>query len=337
MRRMQWLVVILVLSLSACQLGNGNTQQGNSAVGGLDAPEFPVYNLNLSEEPANMGQLSMQLGQLGPFHGRFTLEFDGNSQWTYQVDMRSDGRRIEYSLHIEGVSENKNPGDVRLMHNGRTNYMTGAGTGDFCVRFPDTFITEPLFLGPEDFIHLDEFGNAPAESGSEQIAGIKATRYTASTDNHRGWLEVVVNYWEDPATQAVLKYDFIAWGNDPLYQQGNGRVHGLFEVLEIGPQEIGGVAGCAIDFPLPDDASGIIHLPGIIQFNSSMGPVEMDSFYTGELESLGWERQEPQINAQTQDGVLEYRKDNQTVSIDVEPLNLQNFDKGFSVKIFLEE
>lgn len=336
MRRMQWLVLGLALILSACQLG-GNAQKGSNSASGLGEPEFPVYRLALKEEPANMGQLELQLGQLGPFHGRFTLEFDGNNQWTYQVDTRSDGAKIEYSLNIQGVTGDKNPGDVRLVHSGGENFMSGQGTGDFCVRFPDSFITEPLFLGPEDFIHLDEFSNAPVEGGSDQVAGMSATQYTVPAEDHRGWLEVAVNYWVDPITQAVVKYDFVAWGNDPLYQQGNGRVHGVFEVLEVGTQQIEDVAGCGINFPLPSDAARLIHLPGIIQYTTSLGPVLVDDFYTAALEPQGWKRQEPEINENTRDGVLEYRKNSQTITIDVEPLNPQNFDDGFRVEIFLEE
>lgn len=338
MRRIKWLVLILVLVLSACQLGSGDSQKGSAGGNGqLGQPEFPTYQLVLEEKPANMGQLEMQLGQLGPFRGRFLLEFDGEISWTYQVDLRSDGEKIEFALTIQGVPSEKNPGDVRLVHSGGDNYMSGEGTGDFCVRFPDSFVTEDLFLEPEDFIHLDEFENAPVQGNSDQIAGIAATQYMASTDDHRGWLEVAVNYWVDPASGATLKYDFVAWGNDPLYQQGNGRIHGVFEVLEIGPQQIEDVAGCKIDFPMPANASEIIRLPGVLQYQTPFRPARLDTFYTNHLEPQGWERQEPQINEQTQDGVLEYRAKGQSVTIDVEPVDPQNLDAGFLVVIFMDE
>lgn len=339
MQRLKWfaLVLVLTLVLSACQSGSDGDKPGSRGTGGVGEPEFPTYQLILAETPANLGQLEMQLGQLGPFHGRFTLEFDGKTSWTYQVDLLSDGEKIEYALAIDGVISAKNPGDVRLVHAGGDNYMSGPGTGDFCVRFPDSFITEPLFLLPQDFIHLDEFSEAPKEADTDRIAGIDAVQYTASSENHRGWLEVVVNYWIDPASGSTLKYDFVAWGNDPLYQQGDGRINGTFEVLEIGPQQIDAVAGCEINFPLPADASGIIRLPGIIQYISASGPESIDAFYTAQLEPQGWERQEPQINPQTQDGVLEYRGGGKEITIDVEPLNPQNLSEGFRVEIFLDE
>lgn len=336
MRRIKWLVLVLALMLSACQFGSDDAKRTTGGAQ-LGDPEFPVYELVLEAKPANMGNLEMQLGQLGPFHGRFLLEFDGKTSWTYQVDLRSQGQKIEYALSVQGVPSEKNPGNVRLVHSAGENYMSGAGTGDFCVRFPDSFVTEKLFLAPEDFIHLDEFANAPVQGDTDKVAGIDAVQYTASTDDHRGWLEVVVNYWVDPATGATLKYDFVAWGNDPLYQQGDGRIHGTFEVLEIGPQQIDDVAGCAIDFPMPDNASEIIRLPGILQYQTPFKPDRLDTFYTNQLGAQGWERLEPQINEATQDGVLEYQKDGQGVSIDVEPFNTQNLDEGFVVRVYLDE
>ncbi|MGD2026538.1 MAG: hypothetical protein PVI99_01870 [Anaerolineales bacterium] len=339
MQRLKWFFMVIALSVIACQLGAGGSQgnAGGPGSGEVGAPDFPTYRLALEEKPANLGRLDLQLNQLGPFHGRFILEFNGQNDWTYQVDTRSDGENIEFSLTIQGVESDKNPGDVRLVNSGGNNYMSGAGTNDFCVRFPDSFETEKLFLGPADFVHPDEFSSAPAEEGSNTVAGINAARYTASADDHRGWQEVVVNYWVDPNSGAVLKYDFVAWGNDPLYKRGDGRIHGVFEVLEVGSQEIEEIPGCQIEFPLPSDAAEIIRLPGIIQFTTSMGPFRLDTFYTDQLEPRGWVREEPQINDQTRSGLLEYNADNESITIHVDAINPQYFEEGFLVEIDLDE
>lgn len=339
MQRLWWLVIVLALGLVGCQLGSGRSDQDGGKTGSGQSGEsgFPTYRLKLEEKAANLGQLDMQLNQIGPFHGRFLLEFSGETDWTYQVDTRSDGANIEYFLTIHGIGSSQNPGDVRLVNSGGNNSMSGPGTGGFCVQFPDSFRTEKLFLSPTDFIHVDEFSTPPREEGSSQVAGRTATEFTASNDDHRGWQEVVVHYWVDTETGAVLKYDFVAWGNDPLYQKGIGRIHGVFEVLETGPQEIEGITGCEIGFPLPGDASDIIRLPGIIRFTTSRGPVNLDNFYTQRLEPAGWERQEPQINPQTRDGVLEYTSGDTSVTIQVEALNVNNFEEGFLIEVFLEE
>ena len=119
MQKALFLLSLMVVSLSACRLGSDPGERGASGAGQADQSGFPVYQLTLEEQPANLGQLPLQLGQLAPFHGRFVLEFNGKQDWTYQVDMRADGTQIEYLLVIEGVGNELDPGDVRLV-NSRT-------------------------------------------------------------------------------------------------------------------------------------------------------------------------------------------------------------------------
>jgi hypothetical protein len=331
MRRLAWLLIVLLVGLAACQKDSGGAEAG--AVNNAAA----VYALELEKSPANLGQLKMNLNQLGPFHGRFILSFDGQTQWAYQVDTRSDGSTIEYSLAVEGVSRNIDLGDIRLISTGGHNYMTGPGTGDVCVQFPDSFETEPLFLGPPEFIHLKEFINLPKESGSDPLLGRDAVRYTSSEGSHLGWKDVSVSFWMDTQTEAVLKYEFFAQGNDPLYYQGDGKLHGVFEVIEIGPQQIDGIPDCSINFPLPPDAAGLIHFPGLISYITAFDPASLDSFYTQALGPAGWVREEPQINPQTQDSVLEYSSQSGSILIRIAALTLQDGSQGYKVEIYLDE
>ena len=337
MRRLILLVAALVIFTAACQDNKGTADTSYQGSGPTELGSPKSYKLALEKGPANLGQLKMNLNQLGPFHGQFVLEFEGQSQWVYQVDIRSDGTNIEYQLTLQGVESGQNLGDVRLVNSIGINYMSGAGTGDSCVQFPDSFETEPLFLGPTDFIHLKEFSSQPEESGSDAVLGRETIRYSTSATYHMGWQDVSVSFWLDSQTEAVLRYEFMAAGNDPLYQQGDGRVHGTFEVLEIGLQQIKAIPGCVIEFPLPEDAAGIIRFPGLLSYTTSLGPTRLDRFYSPLLETEGWVREDPQINAETRDGVLEFNAQGRSVIIHVAALNTEDFSEGFQIEIFLDE
>lgn len=334
MRKLIWLAIVLLFITSGCQ----RTSSGKGTDSGSAGANVPTgFRLNLVEAPANLGQLKMNLNQLGPFHARFVLEFEGQKPWVYQVDTRSDGTNIEYQLSVQGLDEKLDLGDVRLVNSFGHNFMSGSGTGDICFQFPDSFETETLFLGPTEFIHLSELSSLPEESGRETILGREATHYTSPPEFHRGWQDVSVAFWFDSQTEAVLKYEFFASGNDPLYYQGQGKLHGVFEVLEIGPQQIQAIPNCVIDFPIPDGAADLIRFPGLIAFNTTLHPAALDEFYTRALGRDGWAREEPQSNPQTQDQVFEYTSQNRSVIIHLVPLNLEDISQGFKVEIYLDE
>ncbi|MEJ2485326.1 MAG: hypothetical protein P8Y68_06290 [Anaerolineales bacterium] len=332
MQRLLWLIVILVVSITACQV---NTQGSSSNSSEIDAAK--PYKLDLDKAPANLGELKMNLNQLGPFHSRFTLEFEGQTDWVYQVDTRSDGANIEFQLVVNGVEGNLDLGDVQLVNTSGQNYMSGPATDEQCFQFPDTFETEPLFLGPTEFIHLAEFSTLPEETGTESILGRDAVHYTASPGSHLGWQDVSVSFWLDTQTQAVLKYEFSATGNDPLYLKGDGKIHGFFEVLEIGPQEIREIPNCVIDFPLPGEVEGLIRFPGMLAFTTTLRPAKLNKFYAQALEPEGWTQEKPQTNPQTQDKVFEYSSQNSSIIMHVVPLNLKDFSEGYQVEIYFDE
>jgi hypothetical protein len=337
MRRLMVIIVILVVSTAACQknsAGNVDTYQGSGPT--KIQPSKP-YTLDLEKGPANLGQLKMNLNQLDAFHGRFVLEFEGQSQWSYRVETRSDGTNMEYQLNVEGLEGGQYLGDVRLVNSMGINLMNGPGTGNECVQFPDSFITEPLFLDPTNFIHLKEFSTPPEETGSDLLLNREAVRYATADTYHLGWRDVSVTFWLDPQTGAVLRYEFQAQGKDPLYLQGDGSLHGVFEVLEIGPQQIESFQDCVIEFPIPDDAAEIIRFPGLISFTTSFGPNRLDSYYTPVFEDAGWVREEPIIIDQTQAGRLEFNSQNRSAIINIAALNPDDLSQGYVIEIFLDE
>lgn len=337
MRRIFWLLIVLVGSLAACQAAE--SPNGAAAAPQETGPKASpdTYTLELAEAPANFGVLKMNLGQFGSIHARFVLRFEGDSQWMYQVNTRSDGTTTEYQLMIEGLSDSMDLGDVRLVNSQGRNILMGEATDGACIQFPDSFVTEPLFLGPTEFIHLKELEHLPEESGVESILGREATRYTAVPQPHLGWQDVSVSFWVDPQTNAVLKYEFFASGNDPLYYQGNGKIHGLFELLEIGPQEIAAAPDCVIEFPLPDDASELVRFPGLISFSTTMGEPELEGFFTSALGSRGWEAGEPQKNEQTKDVMLSYASQDEVIIIHLTPIQAEGLARGYQVEIYFND
>ena len=80
------------------------------------------------ETPARYSGLKLE--DLGSYHASFLLQFAGNSPWSYQVDVRSDGELMERSLHIEGVDPVQNPGDVRMVSQGEQNRLAGQVSED---------------------------------------------------------------------------------------------------------------------------------------------------------------------------------------------------------------
>jgi len=330
-------MVLLAAVLAACQ---ANEVPNEAAVASLEtSPKVSrdTYTLELAEAPANFGDLKMNLDQLGAFHARFVLRFEGNSQWTYQVDTRSDGTNTEYQLTIEGLSDSMDLGDVRLVNSLGQNFMSGPATDGACIQFPDTFVTEPLFLGPTEFIHLKELSPLPEENGFESILGRESTRYSAVPQPHMGWQDVSISFWIDSQTQSVLKYEFFASGNDPLYYQGDGKIHGLFELLEIGPQEIAAVPDCVIEFPLPGDVAGLIYFPGLISFTTGMGEAELEGFFTNALESRGWVTGESQRDDQVKDVMLSYTSQEKAIIIHLTPTHAGELAQGYQVEIYFND
>lgn len=325
MRKMWLPIGALLLAALACGT-NGN-------VSGITGAQEPVFEGNFDSRPAELGALAMSLEELGPFHARFLLTFKGDDDYTYQVDTRYDGSQVEYSLEIDGVDPVKNPGDVRLVNREGWNQMRGAGTDRVCVQFPDDFESRPLFITPLDLIDTKNFSDKWEDGGESQVAGLTAASLAAEQDEYAGWENVEVTYAKDEDTGAILNFEFKAKGPDPLFGGGEGKVEGLFEVLEVGPQEIAPIVGCEIAIPMPDDAIVILNLPGLVVFETSLGPVKLDNFYKVELVANGWGREEP-VTGDDRESMLGYFTDESRIDIHLEAINPDDFSEGYTVEVF---
>jgi hypothetical protein len=268
-----------------------------------------------AEGPPNY--VGLGLGALKTYRANFEVHFEGDSDWIYCLESRADGHAVEYRLHLDGVDDTLDPGDVRAVIEGDIGRMRGAGTGDECLQFPSDLDLGLSFLSPDDLINLKESTASLIEQDSEVIAGVQAVHYTLSQVGFDGWRNLEAELWQDETTGAVLRYDLRAEGLDPLFDAGEGVLSWRFLVEEIGPQTIEPIAGCEIDLPLPPDATRLVRLPGLVAFESATAVAEIVAFYQAELTKLGWELvAEPQVGA---DATLSsYHRGGQTLDINVE-------------------
>jgi hypothetical protein len=251
------------------------------------------------------------------YQARFDLRFEGAYTWRYRLETTADGQVVEQQLHLEGLGESQNPGNIRaVLEPGRVS-MRGPGTNDECVFFPAHREAATAFLTPDDLLEPAAFEGTPSERGTGAIAGRRATQYSLSQTSVDGWTEVEAEIWLDDATGAVLRYDLFARGADPLFDAGTGLLTGEFRVEEVAPQEIEPIAGCDIDLPLPAQAQELTKLPGLISFETSASPLEIAVFFEAELADEGWSPQgESTVNGDTT--VLGYRRGFETLEIAIE-------------------
>lgn len=276
-------------------------------------PASPTVSAERAQVYAGLG-----LENLEAYHARFELRFEGDYEWVYLLETRADGRTLEHSLHLEGVSAARNPGDVRLVIEGGNARMRGPGTDDECLRFPVSLDLGLQFLTPDDLIRPGKLGQLPEAAGSETTAGVKTTHYSLSRADLDGWRDLEVGLWLDEGSGAVLRYDLSAAGPDPLFDAGEGVLSGQFVVDDVGPQTIEPVAGCEIDLPLPLDATDLVKLPGgLIAFESIADVAEIGAFYQAEMPQAGWSPlEEPQAGVDAL--VLSYGRDGETIQINIE-------------------
>lgn len=256
---------------------------------------------------------------LGPHAARFDLSFDSDDPWTYSVASRMDESALERSLHIDGVSDARNPGDVRMVAEGGVSRMIGPGTDNECLRFPESMDVNLSFLGPDDVLAPSAFREPLVAIDQEPVAGRAATHYAMLQSELDGWEDVQVGLWLDDETGAVLRYDLAASGWDPFFGAGYGRIEGSYQVESLGPQTIEPIEGCQIDLPLPDQVDNLVKLPGVIAFDTAIGIEEMADFYRGRLEAAGWNSVQDERSG-SGSVVLSYRRQDETLNVTIRSL-----------------
>lgn len=258
----------------------------------------------------------MSVDALGAHRARFDLQFDGRNSWLYRVETRMGDGGLERSLHIEGVSDARNPGDVRMVTRDQESRMYGPGTDEQCLRFPRSMEMNITFLGPDDVIPPGSIHEPLVSLGTDQIAGRDVVHYAVVQAELDRWQEVSLGLWLEPDSGAVLRYDLKASGTDPYFQAGFGDVEGRYEVLEIGSQSIEPIPGCEIQLPLPPEAENLVRLPGVVSFETELSLEDTLSFYRQSLGEAGWE---PLAGEERGSGavVISYRREGERLDITI--------------------
>jgi hypothetical protein len=245
------------------------------------------------------------------------MRFQGDFNWEYSLEIRSDGLTVEYRLHYEGLSGARNPGDVRIVMDADTSRMRGPGTDDECVIFPTDLDLSPVVLTQDNLFDPGAIDDLLVPVQVEPVAGINTIRYSVRTDRLGEWRNVELELWRDESTGAVLRSELRAAGLDPYYDAGEGLFGSDFRVEQVGPQRIEPVAGCEIDLPLPADAARLVRLPELIGFDSGAAPADVSAFYQASLAEAGWA---PVAEPQLGDGaiLLIYNRGELTLEVNIE-------------------
>jgi hypothetical protein len=255
--------------------------------------------------------------ELGPHLATYEAFFDGAFDWRYILITRYDGQNLEHSLHIEGVGARENPGDVRLVSDGTTSRMRGAGTDDECFLFPSTLDLGFSFLTPDSLLAPAALNQHLVPVENNEILSLGASHYEASQPSLDGWINVEVDVWISHATSTALRYDMRASGPDPLFNAGDGNLTAQYRVHEIAPQEIAGVDGCDIELPLPPDAVQIARFPGVITFESPSSAESIMVFYQQQLNN--WQLVgEPEVGEDAV--VMAFERGSRSLLINIERL-----------------
>lgn len=269
------------------------------------------------------------LAALGAYRATSEMSFEGDFEWVYHLETRTDGTVVEHRLHLEGLSAAHNPGDVRIVVEGDVIRMRGPGTDDECWQFPIDFEADLGLLTPDDLIPPAGFEEPLASLGTEPIAGIETLHYALSQGSLDDWRYVEVGLWLDQDTGAALRYDLNAAGPDPLFDAGQGVLTLRFLVSQVDRQTIEPIAGCEVELPFPADATDLVRLPGLIAFASPSSATEVITFYVRAMAEAGWEPLgQPES---VPDGVLlSYHRDERTLQI-----NIETTDEGAQVELLL--
>ncbi len=267
------------------------------------------------------------------YSSKFEVRFDGPQPWRYELQTRRSPALREFNLHMEGFDRAANPGDVRIVTDGKTSWMIGPGTDEQCVQFPNNQGMDPTLLFPDMLVPNKNLAALLAYQGEESIGGIAALHYSGSAPAVGDWKDAQIDIWQDKAGRGLLRFTMQASGADPFFGKGAGKLTAQYEASALDVAEIAPVQGCEISVPLPDSAAMFVRLPGLASFESPAGLEEMRKFYQTRLAQGNWSEKEPPEQG---DGVvvLSYQRDGEAVEIQIETVT----GGGTKVKlIFLEE
>jgi hypothetical protein len=260
--------------------------------------------------------LNRDVGQ--SYDGSFVVQFTGSEPWTYTLKIRKNETLGELSLHLDGIQGANNPGDIRLVTDGQTSWISGQGTDEECVQFPNGQGMDPQWILPENLVSDQNLKNMLASTAEEKISGRDSFHFSGAANEAGDWKNVKAEVWQDKSNQALLRYTLDSQVDDPFFGTGMGQLSARYEASEPGNVAIEPVKGCEISVPLPEGASKFVRLPGMASFESSQKLDQLQIFYQQRLPKEGWTQKDvPAIN----DGsvVLGYVRNAEEVEIHIAP------------------
>jgi len=273
---------------------------------------------------------------LDRYAATFVVTFEPDNQtltgWTYTLDILSNSGALRRSLVIEGVSTDLDPGDVTLITEADTQYMTGeAVAGAGCLIFPASVALETTFLLPVDFLPAYALNSVRQSQGQAEVAGRGGTRYTFEADQIEEFTNVSGETVVDGGL--VLRYDFSGQTlQTPFSEDEPGTLAWQYAITDFAPEEeISGEEGCEIQYPIMADAEELTRLPGLISYTTPTSADQVVLFYQQTLEAEGWlVLALPDVSEDTT--VLAYARAGEILNVSVKVL-----ESGSEVQMFVED
>lgn len=269
----------------------------------------------------------INLNNLPQYQSSYEMTFEGEYTWKYSLVTFHNAGLTENNLHIEGVNLASNPGDVRMVSDGQTSWMTGPGVDDECVMFPNDFDIGYSFLSPDDIFPPNTIASSLVFISEEQKDGVPVQNFLASAAEHEGWRNLIVEMSLVKGGGYPNLYKISAEGDDPIFDAGPGKINSTFFVLADPSYVIEPITGCEIPITLPEGAKQIVRFPGLYSFVVSQPPESMVNFYQDYLTAHDWEEDQPLIETDT--GLqMSYSKGKSTLVFYFKPI-----DQGVLVEV----
>ncbi len=256
---------------------------------------------------------------LSSYSATYDIHFiaTGGNGWNYQLKTRKSPSLREETLHIEGIDKTRNPGDIRLLTDGTTSWMIGAGTDDECVQFPNHAGMDPTFLYPDSLLSLPDLNSILQHTTEETTAGKASLHYSGAALTLGQWKDVRVDVWQEKTSGALLRFSLQAQVDDPFFGAGQGNLQASYTVDALEAGTIAAVEGCELSIPLPEVADKFVRLPGLASFETPASVDQMMTFYQQILAQEDWVQNE----APAQSGqytVLSFSRGAERVEIQLE-------------------
>lgn len=200
-----------------------------------------------------------------------------------------------------------------------TSWMIGEGTDKECVQFPNNQGMDPKWITPELMVSPKELTPYLKQVGEERLAGRDSLHYAGSAARVDVWKDAKFEVWLDKATQALLKLEFLASGDDEFFWTGSGTMYALYTIDGLNPGKIEPVPGCGLSVPLPEGVTRLVRLPGLTSFESKARMEDIRAFYQDRLPKENWKEDATPVQSSSAI-LLGYQRAAEKVDIHIAPL-----------------